>query len=203
LGELVRAYYIGEREKVSASASLATILLERVFDGLALLLFLAVAAIFLPGVVGVDVLGKAGGAISLLVAVLLAVLFVAVIGVLTLIAFWPAFSSVLSRWVARLAPRRVRPQAQGLVERFLGGLAALRSPRRQFAILALSLPVWLFEGAMYLVVSYSFGLQNELSSWAASGLLSGPPSNLWCWSVSAKTWRRPTPWRCTWSCWCP
>ena len=37
LGEVVRAYYVGEREKVSKVAALATIAVERVFDGLTLL----------------------------------------------------------------------------------------------------------------------------------------------------------------------
>ena len=48
LGEVVRAYYVGEREKVSKVAALATIAVERVFDGLTLLFFAAVVGLFLP-----------------------------------------------------------------------------------------------------------------------------------------------------------
>ncbi|MCL5961132.1 MAG: flippase-like domain-containing protein, partial [Chloroflexi bacterium] len=33
MGELVRAYVLGEREQISKSATLATILVERIFDG--------------------------------------------------------------------------------------------------------------------------------------------------------------------------
>ena len=40
LGEIVRAYYVGEKENVSKLASLATIAVERVLDGLTLLFFI-------------------------------------------------------------------------------------------------------------------------------------------------------------------
>ena len=43
LGEFVRAYVIGRREKLSVSASFATIVIERVFDGCTVVLFMAVA----------------------------------------------------------------------------------------------------------------------------------------------------------------
>ena len=48
LGELVRSYYLGHREGVSKSAGLATILVERVFDGLTLLFFLFLSSLALP-----------------------------------------------------------------------------------------------------------------------------------------------------------
>ena len=44
LGELVRSYYLGEREGVSKTAALATVLAERVFDALTLLLMIAAVA---------------------------------------------------------------------------------------------------------------------------------------------------------------
>ena len=48
LGEVARSYYLSTREPVRASTALATVVIERVFDGLTLLFFLAAAALFLP-----------------------------------------------------------------------------------------------------------------------------------------------------------
>ena len=48
LGEVVRSYYLGEREDISKSSALATIFIERVFDALTLLFFVAVVAVFVP-----------------------------------------------------------------------------------------------------------------------------------------------------------
>jgi hypothetical protein len=48
LGEFARAYVVGKREHVSKSSALATIIIERIFDGLTLLLILAVVSLFFP-----------------------------------------------------------------------------------------------------------------------------------------------------------
>ena len=47
-GEFVRSYYLATREKISSATGLATVLVERVFDGLTLILFLFVGGLFLP-----------------------------------------------------------------------------------------------------------------------------------------------------------
>ena len=43
IGELLRAYVLKRNEEVSISSSLATIVVERIFDGLTMLLFVFVA----------------------------------------------------------------------------------------------------------------------------------------------------------------
>ena len=48
-GEVIRAYVLKKKEGVSISASIATILVERIFDGLVMLLFVFVALPFAPG----------------------------------------------------------------------------------------------------------------------------------------------------------
>ena len=48
IGEVVRSYYVGEREGVSKTAALATILIERLMDALTLIVFVAVIAVFVP-----------------------------------------------------------------------------------------------------------------------------------------------------------
>jgi uncharacterized protein (TIRG00374 family) len=45
-GEVIRAYVLRRREGVSISASLATIIVERVFDGLVMLIFVFVGLPF-------------------------------------------------------------------------------------------------------------------------------------------------------------
>jgi len=42
LGEIIRANYLGQRERLSASSTFGTIVVERIFDGLTLLLFLMI-----------------------------------------------------------------------------------------------------------------------------------------------------------------
>ena len=48
LGELVRSYYLSQREGISATSALVTVFVERIFDALALLFFIAVITPFVP-----------------------------------------------------------------------------------------------------------------------------------------------------------
>ena len=48
LGELVRSYHVGEREGLSKTSALATIMVERVLDALTLLFFILAIALFVP-----------------------------------------------------------------------------------------------------------------------------------------------------------
>ncbi len=47
-GEIVRAYIVGKKHNVSKSSSLATIVLERIMDGVGILILLGLAVPFLP-----------------------------------------------------------------------------------------------------------------------------------------------------------
>ena len=58
----------------------------------------------------------------------------------------------------------IRPKARHLAINFIGGLSVLSSPKKHLAVFALSLPVWLLEGSMYFLVSYSFGIDSYFES---------------------------------------
>ena len=48
IGELVRAFILGDREKISKTASLATLVVERLFDGFSILLLFLGVLLFMP-----------------------------------------------------------------------------------------------------------------------------------------------------------
>ena len=89
LGELVRSYYVGEREGISKASALATVFVERVFDALTLLFFIAVIAPFVsvPGLAQ-SFAEKTGVHWSVLVLGL-SLPFVGMFGALMLFAFYP------------------------------------------------------------------------------------------------------------------
>lgn len=166
LGELVRASYLALREGVSSSAAFGTVVVERAADVLALLLFVAVAWIVLPtpGLVdriAVDIPG--GGPV--LVAISLAP-FVVIGGVVLSITALPRHVSltVITRFVAILpAPIRLKRRATGMASQLVDGLSVVRTPRSMALVFLASLPVWLLEGAMYLVIAYGFGIDSYFS----------------------------------------
>ena len=164
LGEVVRSYYLGQREGVSKSAALATIVLERVFDGLTLLLLLAAAALVLPvGGLVQDLADRSGIPVYLLVLGTVAP-FVMVLSLMITAARWPAWPIWVIAPLARRLPRRAGASFLDLAGLFITGLGSLRDLRRVQMLLLLSLPVWLLEASMLYVIGFSFELQDHFSN---------------------------------------
>lgn len=147
IGELLRVWALHRWEKVPAGGALATLLVERVFDGLAALALVLIALPLLawPGVpVQTLLLGT-----SLLFGGLL-ILFVA-------LALQPERAQRLVAWMTgRFLPARWREAVLSMSGRFLQGLAALRSGRQVTAVLFLSVLIWLAETAKYWFVLQAF-----------------------------------------------
>ncbi|MFN3974020.1 MAG: lysylphosphatidylglycerol synthase transmembrane domain-containing protein [Dehalococcoidia bacterium] len=169
LGELVRAYFLWERERISKTSALATILVERVFDGLALLFLALLMWSFMPMSAILQSLGEQTGINWLVLTLALSIPFFLAVGVLLVVAWFPKPTVHLMLTVARLLPARLRRPALDLGVRFLNGLAVLKSPKRLVAILLLSLPVWLAEAAMFVVIGVGFRLDGGLGGWGGLG----------------------------------
>ncbi len=145
-GEVLRSYVLRRNEGVAMSSSLATVILERLFDGLVMLLFVAVTLPFapLPDIYQDIVIG-----FSVLFGVALVVFFA--------LATRPEAMSRLYSWmVDRWLPARVQPHVRGLFDRAIIGLQSLRSPRDTALIFASSALVWLTETGKYWFVMHAF-----------------------------------------------
>jgi uncharacterized protein (TIRG00374 family) len=82
LGELIRANYLGNREQISGSAVFGTVVIERIFDGLTLLLVLLIALWITP--FSDETLSISGVSIR---SVGLSVFFVYILAIIFLIGF--------------------------------------------------------------------------------------------------------------------
>ncbi len=156
LGELVRSYYLAKREAISGGTALATVAVERLYDGIALLFFAAISAPLLLKLGLFQASDDFSRGAALFFAIGTVAMFSLAFAFLVL-AGQPWFSKVVDVGLS-LAPSKIRPTLGDLVHRFIGGLGVLNSPRRHLGVFLLSWPVWLFEGAMYLLVGYSFDL---------------------------------------------
>lgn len=172
LGEVVRSYYLARRENFSAGSALSTIAVERVFDGLTLAALVAVSAPWLVflGVFNTSSEGLRNAAIVLAVGVALA--FLALLAFFTLLATVPRFAAVVEGWLG-LLPGRVRGPVIGFYHTFIAGLGILNSPRKHLALLGLSVPIWLSEGTTYYLVALSFGLDEAVGGAAVLLLVIG------------------------------
>ncbi|MBI4299007.1 MAG: flippase-like domain-containing protein [Chloroflexi bacterium] len=181
LGELVRVYYLGKKEPVSKSSALATVVVERVFDGLTLLFFVFMLAFTLPVVGLVQGLGESAGIPWILLATVTVVPFFVATGLLMLLSQAPGPALKLMNLLIARLPAGPRLKVSRVVELFIDGLRVLRSPRRILWVFAISLFVWLFEAFKYFLIGISFDLQSSFIGWgemAGAILLITATSNL-------------------------
>lgn len=164
LGELVRSYYLGEREGISKTASLTTIFVERMLDALTLLFFIAAIALFVPLYGLAEGLGEWSGVAWPLLAAAFSVPFVAAFGAMVAFAIFPDRARAIALTLIRPLPQRFESIARHLIDYFLHGLTSLRSPKTLAVLFALSIPVWLFEAGLFYMIGLSFDLDSVYGS---------------------------------------
>lgn len=152
-GEVLRAVILKRQQGVSVSASLATIIVERIFDGVVMLGFVFVN---LPELAKLTTSSGFVGNIQQ-VAVIGTGVFLGALAVFLLAAMFPSRSSLIGRWfIDRLLPARLRPRTTQLMHRFLDGLASLRSPFSILMVFVTSVVIWLLETGKYWFVMHAF-----------------------------------------------
>ncbi len=157
-GEVLRAAVLKRREGVPISASLATIIIERIFDGVVMLAFVFLNLAELAGLTG------SSGVVETLnirdVALWGSVIFFGALLVFLLAAMFPKVTERLVHYVIdRFVPVRLREKTRGVTLRFLSGLEALRSPQEALMIFVTTVVIWLLETGKYWFVMHAFQFQ--------------------------------------------
>ena len=158
IGELVRSYYVSEREQVSKTSALVTIVIERLLDALTLLVFIAVIAIFVPLLVLAEGFGESSSVPWPALVAAISVPFILAFGALMLAAYRPDRAAALGGALIAPLPRAVEDRLRPLIDLVIQGLAALGSPRTVLGMFLLSVPIWLLEAGLFFILGYSFGI---------------------------------------------
>ena len=147
LGEVVRAYVLKERHGISRLSSLATIAVERMFDGAVMLVFVGIASLSMPFNDEVSAIFRIAGLV-----------FIAAFLLLFLVVSSPALANRIARFVLAFLPESLRHKGRAPIDKILVGLASLQSVGSLATILGLSILAWSFEALMYLLIGIGFGL---------------------------------------------
>ena len=156
-GEVVRAVVLRRKEDVPIAASLATIIVERVFDGIVMLAFVFVNLSELTRLTGVSIdVGRYKFGIQE-VAIWGSIAFFGVMALFLIAAMFPLSTDRFVTWlVQRFVPISIRDKTLHLIQRFLDGLESLRSPFDVLMVFFTSLIIWLLETVKYWFVMHAF-----------------------------------------------
>ncbi len=153
-GEVLRAVILKRREDVSVSASLATIIVERIFDGVVMLAFVFLNLSELAKLSNSDS-GFFGNIQSL--ALWGTGAFVGALVIFLLAAMFPQMTAKIGKWlIVKLLPSRLEEKTLSIMDRFLEGLASLRSPFNVLMVFFTSVIIWLLETVKYWFVMHAF-----------------------------------------------
>lgn len=171
-GEFARPYWLGRREEISKTLGFATIILERVADGLALIAFLLIAFIALAPL-RIDL-----PPVAETVAILSTILFgVALAGLLFLLLREPLALSIF-KFFTRFLPHNLAARLERMLGSFIVGLHALKSARDVTAIILLSLGIWAFESVSYLMMFSAFGILPDVPTRVVAAVFTMVLANL-------------------------
>ena len=149
IGEVLRPYLLARQEGMKATATFATVIVERLLD-LTTVLFLFAIALPLSGVdVGRDV--EAAGIVA-------AIGGVAAMGMLFLFAGHPERLGRLAGRLGRWLPRKAASGFAKLVQTFAEGLAVMRTPSHLAVAALWSVPLWLSIAVGIWLTSHAFDL---------------------------------------------
>ena len=154
MGEVLRAVVLKRREDVSISGSLATIVVERIFDAVVIVGFVLLNLGQLAGLPRAANFAQLGSLATWAVIIFLT-------GLLTfvLVAVFPKPATHLTHnLIHAVIPKRWREALINIADRFLDGLMSLRSPKAAVMILVTSILIWVLETGLYWSVDQALGL---------------------------------------------
>jgi hypothetical protein len=156
LGEVLRPYLLARRQRLSVSAALATIVLERLLDLIAVVMLLGVFLLFfssdLPQADDQVLAALRGGGIIAACGAALALILIVVA------ARAPGRIAAVAQRIAGALPERVGSAVGGFLTKFHAGLGIARQPGRFLLAFAWSFPLWLCVCVSAWCVCQAFGI---------------------------------------------
>jgi len=145
LGEVARAYVIGESENVSKSLAFSTIVVEKVLDVLTLLLLLVLLLPFVPLPSWIQQS-----------ALVMAPVFLCLFAIILAVAYRRKRTLAVVRYFVERVPRLDAERLLASLESALSGFDALGSLRTNLLLWGWSIAVWATSGLFMLFVMFAF-----------------------------------------------
>jgi uncharacterized protein (TIRG00374 family) len=152
-GEVLRAAILKDREQVPISASLATIIVERIFDAVVMLGFV----FFNLG--AMETLTQDSGFMGNIqeLSIWGSIIFIGALLVFLLAAMFPKVTEkIVIRLIDTVVPEKIREKTRDIALRFLTGLESLRSPKDALMVFFTTIVIWLLETGKYWFVMHAF-----------------------------------------------
>jgi conserved hypothetical protein len=151
IGEFVRAFLVGKKERLSKTGAFSTILLERIYDGLTLLLFLGATAILFPFPAWVKRIG-------FVTAIVFCIALLFVIG----LVIFKNFTLNLIKKSTSIFGKKISEKLNNILEQFVIGLDVIKDKKSLIPIAFFSLVIWMMEGFLFFSIAQAFDYSSTI-----------------------------------------
>jgi hypothetical protein len=148
-GELVRAYVLGDREGVSKMGTFGTIAVERLFDGVTLVLMLLIAG---------SIVGFEDGRLRA-IAVASTILFVVALAGFYILTLNEERAKTVIHFFLRVLPDRFEHQAEAMADSLVSSLRSVHDWRSLLLVATFSGLAWTVEAGAYAVIGQGFDME--------------------------------------------
>ncbi|HEY2491600.1 MAG TPA: lysylphosphatidylglycerol synthase transmembrane domain-containing protein [Paenibacillus sp.] len=151
-GDILRAVLIGNKEKISKVASFSSVILERVVDGLTMLIFL---------IIGFANLHTESLWLTRVMYLSILVFFTCIVFIVLLCKYQQSFIHFLGRMISKKS-EKLADAAIRFMQNFLVAFQVVQSKSMLVKILVSSLLIWGLEASLFMMVAKSFGISDHV-----------------------------------------
>jgi len=162
-GELIRAYLLGKKHGIPFSGAFASIIVERLFDIVSILLLFAWVFMFNADILTSDatISGISLQTVATRFGQFSGLLVAALIGFIYMMVAHKKKMMTIIRWVIRPLPAKWHDKVEYLVEEFSRGCMITKNLPALFKIMFYTVLVWAMIVVSYLPFYYAYGLDDK------------------------------------------
>ena len=166
-GEFIRAYMTGTKKGVSKTSTFATVVIERVFDGLVMIFYFIVGYLafhYIPRQSAgepIMIFGRAFGIKEavMIFAILGSLVFAGIFVFMLLLLYKRESTEKFVHLMLRVFPEKIRGKAVGFLDTFINGLGVLGSLKDVLTVFGHSFLAWTIEAFTYWLMGYAMNIQ--------------------------------------------
>ncbi|GAB4341250.1 MAG: lysylphosphatidylglycerol synthase transmembrane domain-containing protein [Candidatus Abyssubacteria bacterium] len=172
-GEFMRAYLLSEKEGVKLTASLATLVVDRMFDTFVLLLLIAGVLLFYPldERVLMSETNYSLAQVRFFLGVIVTSIFAAMVAFTALLYFQKEYAARILERMVFFLPHRFRERVVSLFLTFTEGLHIFKNGRHVLLAVLITIVQWVFNALLLYSLFFAFDLQDGLSLWSSAAVL--------------------------------
>lgn len=148
-GDILRAYLIGRNHDISKTAALSTVIIEKIYDGITLLLFMGAISLVYPFPKSIKSLG-----------LIATIIFAGALLFTIFVVLFKERALKLVQFFTGLLPEKIGTSIMKIATKLIEGFDVIKDKKSLMPVIIYSIIIWVLEGSLVLTIAIAFGVDN-------------------------------------------